>query len=413
MVTRSTRTRSPRWFAAATALAIVAGMLLFGGVVEAPVASAAPAAVSQCNADTFPTGAGFEVTCYVTVVNTVTASGATSSKITTVECLAAAGVAYPNCTTDPTPNGAVITVLNSTQLVNSVTQCNGVVTGGGSNVICHVDITNNVPVGTSTSGVTVNQCNDAATTTLLCDPYPASTSGAMVTQCNGSGGEGTYVGTYSVQCTAAGDATALPLTINQCNGTATGGGSSVTCTVSIADIFSSVTPPATSPPVTTPPVTIPPVTTPPVPPVTTPPVTTPPVTTPPVTIPPVIIPPVTTPPVMIPPVTTRVTTTSPVTSSPVTTTGAGGIEAATSSSGTSVNSATGSSNTSGTGASSSVVLPTGAPQTGFGGAARSGYNGLLLALGGAALFGALAATGLAIRRRQSPAVLGDTDVDGE
>jgi hypothetical protein len=363
-VIRSARSRSPlRWFGAATALAIVAAMLIFGGVVQAPVASAAPATVNQCNADTFPTGAGLEVTCFVTVVNTVTSSGATSSVVTTTECLAAAGVAYPNCTTDPTPNGAVTTVVSSTHLVNSVTQCNGIVTGGGSNVICNVKVTNDVPVGTSTSGVTVNQCNNAATTTELCDPYPASTSGATITQCNGSGGKGTYVGTYSVQCTAKGHASALPLTINQCNGTATGGGSNVTCTASIANAFSPVPPPVTTPPVTTPPVTTPPVTTPPV---TTPPVTTPPVTTP-----------------------------------PVTATGAGGTPTATGSSATSSSSGTGSSGSTGTGASPSAVLPTGAPQTGFGGAARSGDNVLMIAFGGAALFGAVAATVLAIRRRRS------------
>jgi hypothetical protein len=417
------------------ALAIVAAMLIFSGVVGTPVASAAPTAVGQCNADTFPTGAGFEVTCDVIIVNTVTASGATSSVVTTIECLAAAGVAYPNCTTDPTPDGAVITVVRSTQLVNSVTQCNGVVTGGGSNVICNVEITNNIPVGTSTSGVTVNQCNNAATTTELCDPFPASSSGATVTQCNGSGGKGTYVGTYSVQCTAAGDASALPLSINQCNGTATGGGSSVTCTVTIANVFTPVTPPVTIPPVTIPPVTIPPVTIPPVtippvtippvtippvtippvtiPPVTIPPVTIPPVTIPPVTIPPVTIPPVTTPPVTIPPVTFPPVTTPPVTIPPVTALGSGGTPTASGSSGTSSSSGTGLSGSTGTGASPSVVLPAGAPQTGFGGAARSGDNALMIALGGAALFGAVAATGLAIRRRRSPAVLGDIDLDGD
>ena len=380
-MTRSARSRSPlRWFAAAMALAIVAAMLIFSGVVEAPIASAAPTAVNQCNADTFPTGAGLEVTCFVNVVNTVTASGATSSTVTTIECLAMAGVAYPSCTMDPTPNGPVTSVVTSTQLVNSVTQCNGIVTGGGSNVICDVTITNNVPVGTATSGVTVNQCNNAATTIELCDPYPASTSGATVTQCNGSGGKGTYVGTYSVQCTATGDASALPVIINQCIGTATGGGSGVTCSVSIANVFTPVTPPVTTPPVTTPPVT-------------TPPVTTPPVVTPPVTTPPVVTPPVTTP--------------------PVTTTGAGGTSTASGSSGTSSSSGTGPSGSTGTGASPSDVLPTGAPQTGFGGAAHSGDNVLMIALGSAALFGAIAAIGLAIRRRRSPAVLGDTGLDGE
>jgi hypothetical protein len=46
------------------------------------------------------------------------------------------------------------------------------------------------------------------------------------------------------------------------------------------------------------------------------------------------------------------------------------------------------------------VLPAGAPSTGLGGAAHSGDNVLLIALGAAALFGAVAATGLALRRRR-------------
>jgi len=64
-------------------------------------------------------------------------------------------------------------------------------------------------------------------------------------------------------------------------------------------------------------------------------------------------------------------------------------------------------------ASPNVVLPTGAPSTGLGGAARSGDNVLLVALGGAALFGAVAATGLALRRRRVLMVRGDTDLDEE
>jgi len=64
-------------------------------------------------------------------------------------------------------------------------------------------------------------------------------------------------------------------------------------------------------------------------------------------------------------------------------------------------------------ASPNVVLPTSAPETGLGGAARSGDNVLLVALGGAALFGAVAASGLALRRRRVLVVRGDTDLDEE
>src|SRR5450759_884190 len=121
---------------------------------SAPAGASSPAAVNtapaitQCNPPDFPgTTAGWEVTCTVTVVNTTTAAGATSSTVTTTECLAAAGVYFPSCTTAPTPDGPVTTVVTSTQLVTSVNQCNGIVTGGGSDVHCSVTVINNVPVG--------------------------------------------------------------------------------------------------------------------------------------------------------------------------------------------------------------------------------------------------------------------------
>src|SRR5450759_2680468 len=221
---------------------------------SAPAGASSPAAVdtapaiTQCNPPDFPGDtAGFQVTCTVTVVNTTTSTGATSSTVTISACLAAAGVPFPSC---PLNSGPITSTTSSTQLVTSVNQCNGIVTGGGSNVYCNVTVTNNVPVDTSTSPVTVNQCNNAATTTVLCAPYPASTSGARVTQCNGSGGNGTYVGTYSVQCTVTGAASALPVTVNQCNGTATGGGSSVTCMTTMTNHFVTAPPPTT--PTTTP-----------------------------------------------------------------------------------------------------------------------------------------------------------------
>jgi len=120
------------------------------GTASAQTAPTAPT-VTQCDPPAYPTGAGYEVTCTVSVVNTVTASGATSSTVTTTACLAAAGVLPPtDCTT---------TTTTSSQLVTSVDQCNGIAYGGGSNVKCDITVTNSVPTGTATSGVTVNQCN--------------------------------------------------------------------------------------------------------------------------------------------------------------------------------------------------------------------------------------------------------------
>src|SRR5665811_673437 len=118
----------------------------------------------------------FQVTCTVTVVNTTTSTGATSSTVTTSACLAAAGVPFPSC---PLNSGPITSTTSSTQLVTSVNQCNGIVTGGGSNVYCNVTVTSNVPVGTSTSGVTVDQCIGSAGgggSTQGCAPSGSTTS---------------------------------------------------------------------------------------------------------------------------------------------------------------------------------------------------------------------------------------------
>ena len=58
--------------------------------------TAGTASVAQCNADTYPAGAGYQVTCTLTVVNTITAAGAESSVVTATACLAAAGVLPPS-----------------------------------------------------------------------------------------------------------------------------------------------------------------------------------------------------------------------------------------------------------------------------------------------------------------------------
>jgi hypothetical protein len=229
--------------AAGTAFASVALI----GIISAPVASAAvtaPAA-AQCNpADGYPTtailgGAGREVSCNIAVTNTKTSAGATSSTMTTTACLAAAGVLPPAmCTT---------TVINSTQLVNSVNQCNGIIVGGGSNLTCNVIFTNDVATGAATTGATVNQCIGSGTgggtqPTVLCAPV-ASTTNATVTQCNGSGTGGGA--SLRVKCTVTGAATALPVTINQCNGSSNGGGSTVTCTTTFVNNFTTSSSPTT------------------------------------------------------------------------------------------------------------------------------------------------------------------------
>lgn len=189
-------------------------------------------AVHQCNADTFPTGAGWEATCDVTIENTLGSDGATSSRVTTTWCLAEAGVLPPEgCDTD---------VVTSNSLITTVNQCNGIL-AGGSNVTCTVEVINNVPFGTPTTGVTVNQCVGSGQGGVSpggpptnCDPEDSSTSGATVTQCNGSANGGGAP--ERVQCLVVGGASALPVTVNQCNGS-TAAGSTVTCGVVFTNNF--------------------------------------------------------------------------------------------------------------------------------------------------------------------------------
>lgn len=204
-------------------------------VEEAAVVTAAnhtAPAVHQCNADTFPTSAGWEATCDVTIENTLGSDGATSSRVTTTWCLAEAGVLPPEgCDTD---------VVTSNNLITTVNQCNGIL-AGGSNVTCTVQVINNVPFGTPTTGVTVNQCVGSGQGGVSpggpptnCDPVDSSTSGATVTQCNGSANGGGAP--ERVQCEVVGGASALPVTVNQCNGS-TAAGSTVTCGVVFTNNF--------------------------------------------------------------------------------------------------------------------------------------------------------------------------------
>ena len=325
-----------RWRRSLLAVVIAAvgsvSLLALGGLAATPASAAATGApaVSQCNPPDYPITAGFQVTCTVTVENYTSASGATSSTVTTTQCLGAAGVVYPSC---PLSIGPVTSTVTSSQLVTSVNQCNGIVTGGGSNVYCNVNITNNVPAGTPESGVTTDQCVGSVTGaggTMACNPT-SSTTNATVTQCNGSvTGGGTYAGEPTAACTVTGAATADPVTVNQCNGTATGGGSAVTCMTAVSDVFAAAT------------------------------------TTP--------------------------------TSAPTGAGGASGASAIGGGSGGAVG-AGGSTGLAGAAGSVATVIPTGAPQTGFGGASES-TDPALASVGGAALAAAGLTMVLTIRRRR-------------
>jgi hypothetical protein len=329
-----------RWSKLLLAVVIAAvgsiSLLALGGLAATPASAASGApAVTQCNPPDFPITAGFQVTCTVSVENFTSATGATSSTVTTSACLAAAAVVFPAC---PLNLGPVTSTTMSTQLVTSVNQCNGIVTGGGSNVYCNVTITNNVPAGTPESGVTTDQCIGSVTGaggTMACNPT-SSTTNATVTQCNGSvTGGGTFLGEPTAACTVTGAATADPVTVNQCNGTATGGGSAVTCMTAVSDVFVA-------------------------------------------------------------------STTTPTSAS----TGAGGGSGASAAGriGGGSGGAAGAGGSTGlAGASGTVaaVIPTGAPQTGFGGASQSTDPALVYA-GGVALAAAGLTMALTIRRRRRP-----------
>lgn len=350
-VARGASTR--RWSTVLVTVLVAAvgsiSLLAFGGLtaISASAASGAPA-VSQCNPpDGFISAAAYQVTCSVTVDNYTSPTGATLSTVTTSACLGAAGVVFPSC---PLNLGPIVTTTSSTQLVTSVNQCNGIANAGGSNVYCNVTVTNHVPTGTTESGVTTDQCigsTGGGGSTEACTPL-GSTTNATVTQCNGSSnGPGTYAGEPGVGCTVTGAESALPVTINQCNGTSNGGGSAVTCMATVSDVFTTA---ATSSTPTAP--------------------------------------------------GAGGTTGTTGTGGTTATGGVGGGSGGAVGAGGSTGSGSGAAGASGTVAS---VIPTGAPQTGFGGASLS-TSPALAYVGGIALTAAGLTMVLAIRRRRASSV---------
>src|SRR6202034_311729 len=214
------------WFSPVIALVIVTATLIVTGIVEVPAASAAVASVAQCNADTYPTGAGYQVTCTLTVVNTITAAGAESSVVTATACLAAAGVLPPSgCTTEDT---------SSAELTTTISKCLGIVGGGGSNVTCNVVVSNDVLADSPTSAVSVYQCvgsdNGGGGAPADCGPSGGTVT-STVNQCNGS----STGGGSTLTCSVSGLVTAIRLTIQQCNGSANGGGNNVPWSASVGD----------------------------------------------------------------------------------------------------------------------------------------------------------------------------------
>jgi hypothetical protein len=157
------------------------------------------------------------------------------------------------CALGPCAPGNGTFTTRSTSLVTRVSQCNGSDNDAAHHITCDVTITNNIKAGTNgehpVSAATVNQCVGSAKgggARLICDPYPAHTTNATVTECNGSGNGGGG----TVNCAVSSDSrisAAIPITVNQCNGTGNPGGTVLTCRTSITTHIGSKSSPSPSP----------------------------------------------------------------------------------------------------------------------------------------------------------------------
>ena len=116
----------------------------------------------------------------------------------------------------------------------AVNQCNGVDNVGGQAIACTVAVVNtvNLTTGVTTSSVTGTVCEGAAHAPLTCTPWADSSNQltSSVTQCNGSGsgGGGTVACSVSIVNNITGSATPTAVTVNQCNSSAEGGGTQPT-----------------------------------------------------------------------------------------------------------------------------------------------------------------------------------------
>jgi hypothetical protein len=207
-------------------------MLLTSGFWMAGLAMPAPAhastmAVDQCN--NHGPGVGGATTALKCTVTVVnTISGTSTYSRTTVTRL---------CTLGPcsTANGTFIT--DSISLVTVIRQCNTSDNDAAHSISCYVNVVNNIGRGTTgalpLTPPAVNQCVGSATGGGgVVDCKPASATGTTITQCNGSGNGGGG----AVHCTVDPQSVisaAIPITISQCNGTGNVGGSALTCNASI------------------------------------------------------------------------------------------------------------------------------------------------------------------------------------
>ena len=116
----------------------------------------------------------------------------------------------------------------------AVSQCNGTDNVGGQAVECRYTVTNNLDGATTSSTVTLTECHGAANDppTMVCTSSTATSTDLVtsVDQCNGSGsgGGGTVACTVDVINNITGTVTPTGATVNQCNASGTGGGTEPT-----------------------------------------------------------------------------------------------------------------------------------------------------------------------------------------
>lgn len=211
--------------AIAGAVLLAAALLTVGG--HSTPAVAAP--MEQCNGVGGGGGEGYD--CTVTITNSYNvATGLGTSTMRTVVCNGAA-----NTSTDlmVCVDSGILSYPHFTETVN---QCNGTVGGGGASLYCSVTMTNTIIGSATTSIATVNQCIGSLgggdiVPGSYCDPIQ-STTGADINQCNGSV---TGTGNFMV-CTVESTSTAnsaFDVSITQCDGSADGNGSVLVCDVSV------------------------------------------------------------------------------------------------------------------------------------------------------------------------------------
>jgi hypothetical protein len=210
---------------AVIAVGLLAAFGLAGFTATTHAAGASSTTVNQCNG-VGPGPKGATTGMTCRVTVVNTIRGSKRSSTTTV---------FRKCSLAACAPGDGTFTTHSTSLVTHVTQCNGSDNDSAHPITCDVSITNNISAGAHgakrLSAATVNQCVGSAKgggARLVCDPHPATTTGATVTECNGSGNGGGG----TVNCTVSSSSrisAAIPITVNQCNGTGNPGGSVVRC----------------------------------------------------------------------------------------------------------------------------------------------------------------------------------------